>query len=358
MLADFFQILAFQRVFGICRTWMGYAPGIAGLEKMSIVPAPAGHESMSPSPDDGYDTNAPGLALSRSAATDALPNHFRENIEILRMSPILSIGIDTKSSLKASCWITDIPEIRRRGDPDYATLVLHRGGGRVWRNAENTPNEVGSVGMLPFESSRWHFEGTVRFMNVYLPFALICDVCESLFGRRLTHEQLWIPMGTREDRLCNAMRRIQSLLAVKPPNLVLDSWALILSEILVWNFSSYTSSPPRTPTGVLPTRGIAHAVDFIEANVHRDLDLSSLAKVAAMSVYHFARQFRETVGISPHAYVVRRRIARARYMLQRGRNRLTDVAAACGFSSQAHLATVFRRQLGVTPGEYRHAVRP
>ena len=113
--------------------------------------------------------------------------------------------------------------------------------------------------------------------------------------------------------------------------------------------------PPWGATGTPPARGIAYAIDFIEANIDQDLDLPSLAKVSAMSVYHFARCFKRVVGVSPHAYVVRRRIHRAKYLLQCATNRLVDVSIACGFSSQAHFTTAFRRDSGVTPGEYRRA---
>ncbi|MNL85512.1 Exoenzyme S synthesis regulatory protein ExsA [compost metagenome] len=72
-----------------------------------------------------------------------------------------------------------------------------------------------------------------------------------------------------------------------------------------------------------------------------------------MSTYHFARRFQETVGMSPHSYVLGRRIERAGALLRRRDVPLVDIALACGFSSQSHLTTVFRRCLGLTPGEYR-----
>ncbi len=98
-------------------------------------------------------------------------------------------------------------------------------------------------------------------------------------------------------------------------------------------------------------------IDYIEAGLDQDLDLASLANVAAMSLYHFARRFKETVGMSPHAYVLSRRIRRAQAMLgdRRGGN-LECVAAACGFSSQAHLSTAFRHRFGITPSAYRRIV--
>jgi len=97
-------------------------------------------------------------------------------------------------------------------------------------------------------------------------------------------------------------------------------------------------------------------VDYIEGSIDEDLRLCQLANVAAMSVYHFARRFRETVGVSPHAYVLSRRLDRARGMLRHREITLAQVAAACGFSSQAHLTTTFLNAFGVTPGKYRRAL--
>lgn len=96
-------------------------------------------------------------------------------------------------------------------------------------------------------------------------------------------------------------------------------------------------------------------VDYIEANLDRDLRLSALANVSAMSVYHFARRFKETLGVSPHAYVLSRRLDRAQCMLRQRQATLAQVAAACGFSSQAHLTTKFSSAFGVTPGKFRQA---
>src|SRR5262245_65430027 len=100
--------------------------------------------------------------------------------------------------------------------------------------------------MQPFESSRWRFEGNVSFVHIYIPFALLGTVCESAFERELAHQQLWVPMGTRDKRLCDAMTLVQSsLLAIEPTHLILDSWALILSEILVCHFTSHAQRGAR-----------------------------------------------------------------------------------------------------------------
>jgi AraC family transcriptional regulator len=57
--------------------------------------------------------------------------------------------------------------------------------------------------------------------------------------------------------------------------------------------------------------------------------------------------------VSPHQYILARRIERAKSMLRDPRHSIVDVALACGFSSQAHLSAMFKRSTGVTPGTYR-----
>lgn len=299
-----------------------------------------------------------GLAICRAAASDATPKYLKQVIDNLDRTPTRVLGVDASSSLKMSFWDTNLPEYHIDGDLNYLSVVLQISGGRIWLDNHRTPGEPGAVGMQPFDKAIWRFEGAISYLPVYIPFVLIGAVSESLFGRELRHEQIWVPPGSRDPNLCRAMRAIQSscLLTLAPTNLILDSWALVLSEILLRRFSSYADRYGRTSFGKIPGRGIALAVDYIEANLGQDLRLAALANVSGMSTYHFAHRFKETVGVSPHAYVVARRIRRAQDMLKRDRSGLANVAIACGFASQAHFTTVFQCKLGVTPGQYRRAV--
>ena len=81
--------------------------------------------------------------------------------------------------------------------------------------------------------------------------------------------------------------------------------------------------------------------------------LRSLANEAGYSRGHFLNMFRASTGLTPHRYLVNRRVVRARILLERRDRTLIDIAIACGFSSQAHMSQVFREKTGVTPGEYR-----
>jgi AraC family transcriptional regulator len=208
--------------------------------------------------------------------------------------------------------------------------------------------------MLPFEGAQWRFEQPVSFTQVHVPFALMRMVCGSLYDRDLTHDGMAMPADVQDQRLRDTLETIRRTAAqIEPTNLVLDSWALLVAEALLQRLSVPGERNARVSFGKLPGHRMARVIDYVEANIDQDLRLPALAEIAAMSLYEFARRFTRTIGVSPHAYVVSRRVARARAMLSRPDNSLAHVALACGFSSQSHLTTAFRHRLGVTPHAYR-----
>jgi AraC family transcriptional regulator len=112
----------------------------------------------------------------------------------------------------------------------------------------------------------------------------------------------------------------------------------------------------RQETGV-ELRSVRHVIDFIDAYLDEDLSLFTLAAEAGLSPRHLARQLKRATGLSPHQYVLRRRVERAKTLLAQRDLSITDVALAVGFSSQAHLTAAFRRVYSITPGVYRDVHR-
>ena len=93
--------------------------------------------------------------------------------------------------------------------------------------------------------------------------------------------------------------------------------------------------------------------DYIDAHADQALELSELASLAAMASSTFSRAFRRTTSLSPYQYVLRRRLTKAQEMIAGSTAPLAQVAFDCGFSSQAHMTSLFKAKLGVTPGEVR-----
>jgi AraC family transcriptional regulator len=103
----------------------------------------------------------------------------------------------------------------------------------------------------------------------------------------------------------------------------------------------------------LAPRARRDVTDFVEAHIEEDLPLFRLAQVAGLSPFHFARAFRLDMGDTPHQYVTRRRIAKARDMIRHTPLGLAEIALAAGFGSQSRMTTTFAREEGVTPGRLR-----
>ncbi|HKU00067.1 MAG TPA: AraC family transcriptional regulator [Paraburkholderia sp.] len=101
-----------------------------------------------------------------------------------------------------------------------------------------------------------------------------------------------------------------------------------------------------------PNRRLARAAEFIDGNYTRTLKLEEICAAADLSPSYLIRAFREQYGMTPHAYVVNRRIEFCRAQLRRG-HAIADVAAEAGFADQAHLQRAFRQFVAATPGQYR-----
>jgi AraC family transcriptional regulator len=117
--------------------------------------------------------------------------------------------------------------------------------------------------------------------------------------------------------------------------------------------------PGRVRAALSPFR-LRRVVDHVEARLDSRITVQDLADLAQLSTAHFTRAFRQATGEAPHHFILSRRIARVRQLLRDPALDLTTVAIRAGFSSHAHMTSVFRRLTGVAPTAYRAAasVRP
>ena len=111
------------------------------------------------------------------------------------------------------------------------------------------------------------------------------------------------------------------------------------------------------PAGGLAPRTLVRLKEHIDANLDSPLTMTELARIAGLSISHFARCFRKSVGMPPHHYVKQRRVARAREMLAATDLPVAEIALVLGFSDQSHFTRRFREVMGVPPGAYRFRSR-
>ena len=110
--------------------------------------------------------------------------------------------------------------------------------------------------------------------------------------------------------------------------------------------------------GGLATWQARRTLAYVEANLASKMDIEDLAQVVALSRSHFSRAFKQSFGLSPMEYVGVRRVEQAKAMISSTRERLAEVALACGFADQAHLNRRFRDMVGISPGRWRRSNAP
>ena len=103
---------------------------------------------------------------------------------------------------------------------------------------------------------------------------------------------------------------------------------------------------------------LQRVVEFIEANLQRDIALSDLVAAAGTSQFHFSHAFHCATGQSPYRYLIQRRIERARALLLTSAEPLDEVSSRCGFNSEHQFAVMFKQLAGMGPKRFRLVHRP
>jgi AraC family transcriptional regulator len=99
---------------------------------------------------------------------------------------------------------------------------------------------------------------------------------------------------------------------------------------------------------------LRQVTEYINDNLDRDLSLDAISGTIGMSPYHFARTFKQSVGLAPHQYVIERRLKRAQMLLATTDLTIIEICFRTGFKSQSHFTRLFRKVVGVTPRVYRN----
>jgi AraC family transcriptional regulator len=134
--------------------------------------------------------------------------------------------------------------------------------------------------------------------------------------------------------------------------LFLDSVEQALAVALVDAYAVRHRSMPMHRGGLGSAR-LRRIKEFVDARIEDELTLCEMAQAVELSTAHFSRMFRKSTGESPHQFLRRHRVERAKEMLRSADGRVMDVAVACGFKSQQHFAQAFRHVCGASPTEYR-----
>ena len=214
--------------------------------------------------------------------------------------------------------------------------------------------QSGMIDLLPkgtsFEEVVWQGEASTC-TSVGFDAALV----ERMLGRKIALDPERLRTAVTDAHVVDLVQRLQAQARQGQP------WGSLYVEGLSLTLASYVfgrygpSETPREDGSSLTPLQWEQLVAFVEDHLGDSLSLPHLASLVGYSADHFARLFKRAFRVSPHQYILERRVERAKSMLRTRSHSIAEVAVICGFASQAHLHAAFRARTGLTPGAFRRS---
>jgi AraC-like DNA-binding protein len=157
----------------------------------------------------------------------------------------------------------------------------------------------------------------------------------------------------------------QSLVAIKEEleapglnsRLYIDALLILLLTRLMRCASNFATPRQRAYVkGGLPNWRLKRALEMLEENQTKTPSIAELAGPLQLRPTSFCRAFKQSTGLSPHRYLLERRVNRAREMMKDQKRTLTEIALDCGFNSSSQFSVVFKRITGISPRTYRRSL--
>lgn len=234
--------------------------------------------------------------------------------------------------------------------PGHHTLSFYLQGGHAVRchQAPSARGEPGALCCMPAEhESRWDVRGSLELLHLYLPQLQFAQSAERWFDLEPRSAQLADRIYFHDERLAALCRQLASAdWAETDAGLRLQQLSLQVQAQLLAEHVQQRRSLAGVKGGLSATAR-RRVLERIEAGIssagEAALSLAALAEVAHLSEFHFARMFKASFGMSPHAWVMRRRLSRGCELLAAQRLGFDEVAQRCGYAHLSHLNAALRR---------------
>lgn len=244
--------------------------------------------------------------------------------------------------------------------PDLVVQLITRGSTKgvfdLGANRFDDRLVPGSIALTPPGAATDHMlEGPFELLVLAVPFDVLRSTLEEASGGLgITH------FGRLHSNLfCDPyvealLRRLWDSAAEGETvgTLFADAAVQTLALALLQRSQRAPVKPELVRGGLAPFR-LRRVLDCVEARLGEDLSMVDLAAAAELSPLYFARAFRQEAGVTPHRHLLERRVERAKHLQAATKLPIADIASACGFFDQSHLARWFKRQVLVTPAAYR-----
>src|SRR5450432_2517655 len=237
---------------------------------------------------------------------------------------------------------------------DQAFAMMLRPGSIEWGSKRSALEKfnytAGDLALCDRHVGEWVGLMNVSHLQLGISDAALMACSDGAYGE----VELRASRKFAEPRLSGMVAAVHAEMIAGFPSgrLFLDSVEQAMAVTLV-NGHAVRHRPVQIYRGGLGSARLRRIKELVHAKMEDDLSLDEMAQSVGLSTAHFARMFRKSTGATPHQFVLRQKLERAKAMLRTPDARILDVAVACGFKTQQHFAQVFRDICGISPTGYR-----
>ena len=216
---------------------------------------------------------------------------------------------------------------------------------------------AGGVGIYDLESNpRTRNRGPVDWVHYHVPHALLDAFTDDtdttqIRGFVCTHGSVDPVLHRMTQMIVHLVESPQS-----PSALFLDYFRLLFCAHVAHTYAPRSQAALRHRGGLAPWQR-RRATELLAGHLDGSVKLAALAHECGLSVSHFSRSFRQSFGTSPHHFLIRQRVEKAKQLMSESRYPLSQVALNTGFADQAAFNRTFKTIVGSSPGQWRREVQ-
>lgn len=267
----------------------------------------------------------------------------RSGMTFARVQHCTSVEAPLEAGLTPACDILSLHLTSMRGSAWSDGRLIHKG-----------VIEAHSISLVKTGvRSDVELHGPIDIVQVFLAPDILAQLAAEVLARP-AHPFIdgWI---FDRDLATLTLRAFNASISTHPASLLAaESLALEIGQRILRRHSrdGRSESLARRHGGIPPWR-MRQLIDYVEHHLSGELSLQELACVAHLSPFHFLRAFQAETGVTPHRWVMRRRIARSKQLLAGSDLAISEIAAEVGYGSQSAFTAAFSSTVGCSPREWR-----
>lgn len=214
-------------------------------------------------------------------------------------------------------------------------------------------NEIGYIEMLPaYMPLKVRTNQAAETTHCYLDPTFLTHAAYECANSEQVELKPLLPVP--DPLVCQIVLALKTVLETDATNscFYAESMATALAAHLLRTYSTRKHSLPEYEDG-LPKYKLKQVLEYMNVHLSENVSLATISDELSISQYYFCRLFKQSTGMTPHAYLILQRVERAKQLLKRKEGTMLDIAIECGFANPSHFAKHFRKHTGISPKQFR-----